>query len=78
MNLTFDEWKAKGFHVRKGEKGSPSKRKDNKFLFSEKQVEVTVPRRTSNYYHTEYYDREDCSQEEAFICSDYYADMGSR
>ncbi len=77
MNLTFDEWKAKGFHVEKGQKAGTFN-KEGKGLFTEQQVAVTVPRRTSNFYHTEYYDREDCSQEEAFICSDYYADMGSR
>ena len=47
MNLpwkTYDDWRVAGYQVKRGEKGSPSKRKDGKKLFSNKQVKPRMHR----------------------------------
>lgn len=52
-SLTFKEWKAKGYHVIKGQKASG--RNDNgEAVFSEKQVEVTYNEHNSDYDEDDY------------------------
>lgn len=73
---TYDDWRVAGFQVQRGEKGSPSKRKDGKKLFSSRQVKP-MSRGMGNYESAEEYDFLS-SEEMDFVDSEYFREMGDR
>ena len=69
---TYDEWRQHGYQVKRGEKGHPSNRKDNKKLFSDKQVKF-IPDPPD-------YDDEAADYESGAFdyMADYFYNMGDR
>jgi len=76
MLHTYDDWKAKGFQVKRGEKGQPGKRKDGKALFSDEQVKPSRKGSSGDDYDDAGFgfDHED----DFYLMGDYIAGIGDR
>ena len=70
---TYDEWKASGFQVMKGEKCFGVK--GGKAVFSEKQVKPVAHKRWDS---AAYYGDGDADYDEDWQIEDYIMDIGSR